>query len=485
MQSQSVPVVLTGQESSIEIDLSQGTLNVGSITPPLTLADYTVPTGYETSVLALIEAERDGSDFVFRTDGTPIGTLSDGELVIDDLDATLSRIRDRAGDGSTLQLNSEGADDIGVAFSTGGSYAGGIWDIQTAGDSFSLDLNVLTFGNATQLRYAVPAAGQSVLAGIATGDLFIIALRIPEAADPVVLTGQEITVEIDLSRGALNVGAAPPVAPVVLTGQETSIEIDLSRGTLNVGSTTPPLVSDVANPHEVNILVRIGLDSGTKYYARSDVIGDNFYEGRVVGVESISREISVLPRDIRISELVVSLDNTDQALSGLAASETFLQRDLTILMGVLGSGESNYEVRAKGKIYRAFFRQNVFEIRAADELYFNLDERLAGARINAEYFPDLPEGFEEALVPLVIGDPGLRLPATLIDSWGKQVRVGAGANTGPGPLSHRRRRGRDGHRIRRDLCPPVLRRAGAHLGRACILRYPREPAEYRPWQRRR
>ena len=61
--------------------------------------------------------------------------------------------------------------------------------------------------------------------------------------------------------------------------------------------------------YEANILVRIGLDSGTKRYARSDVIGDQFYEGRVVGFEEISREISVLPRDIRISEIVVSLDN--------------------------------------------------------------------------------------------------------------------------------------------------------------------------------
>ena len=167
--------------------------------------------------------------------------------------------------------------------------------------------------------------------------------------------------------------------------------------------------------YEANILVRIGLDSGTKRYARSDVIGDNFYEGRVVGFESISREISVLPRDIRISELVVSLDNTDQALSALAAAETFLQRDLTILMGVLGSGESSYEVRAKGRIFRTIFQQDVFEIRAGDELYFNLDEALAGARINPEYFPDLPEDSRESLVPLVIGDPVIRMPATLID----------------------------------------------------------------------
>ena len=162
--------------------------------------------------------------------------------------------------------------------------------------------------------------------------------------------------------------------------------------------------------YEEIILVRIGLDSGTKYYARSDVVGDHFYEGRVLGSEAIGREISVLPRDIRVSDIGVTLDNTDQALSALAMAETFIQKDLTILMGAVGSGESNYEVRAKGKIYSAKYRQDKFEIRAADEMYFQLDETLAGARVNPEYFPDLPEGSEEALVPLVIGDPGVRFP---------------------------------------------------------------------------
>ena len=163
------------------------------------------------------------------------------------------------------------------------------------------------------------------------------------------------------------------------------------------------------------ILVRIGLDSGTKYYARSDVVGDNYYGGRVIGGEAIGREISVLPRDLRVSDIAIELDNADGAFSKLVMTDTFIQRDLTILMGAVGSGESNYTVRAKGKIYRTRFKQDVFEIRAADELYFQLDEALAGARVNPEYFPDLPEGFEEALVPLVIGDPGIRLPGHSID----------------------------------------------------------------------
>ena len=123
--------------------------------------------------------------------------------------------------------------------------------------------------------------------------------------------------------------------------------------------------------YEEIILVRIGLDSGTKYYARSDVVGDNYYGGRVIGGEAISREISVLPRDLRVSDISIELDNSDGAFSKLVMTDTFIQRDLTILMGAVGSGESNYEVRAKGKIYRTRFKQDVFEIRAADELYFH------------------------------------------------------------------------------------------------------------------
>ena len=90
-------VELSGQDTNIEIDVSQGALTAGI---PLALSDYTVPSGYEAVVLALIQADRTSTDFLYRTDGTPAGTLSDGELVIDDLDVTISRIRDRDGDGS-------------------------------------------------------------------------------------------------------------------------------------------------------------------------------------------------------------------------------------------------------------------------------------------------------------------------------------------------------------------------------------------------
>ena len=74
----------------------------------------------------------------------------------------------------------------------------------------------------------------------------------------------------------------------------------------------------------------------------------------------------------------------------------------------------------------------MFEIRAADELYFQLDEALAGARINPEYFPDLPDGFEEALVPLVIGDPGIRLPGYNISG---QLRYAIAQGRVPDPTA--------------------------------------------------
>ena len=46
------------------------------------------------------------------------------------------------------------------------------------------------------------------------------------------LSGQAISIEIDLSQGTLHVLAGP----VGLTGQDTNIEIDLSQGILDVQS---------------------------------------------------------------------------------------------------------------------------------------------------------------------------------------------------------------------------------------------------------
>ena len=58
------------------------------------------------------------------------------------------------------------------------------------------------------IRFLPP--GRSVLAGIETNDLFIIALRAPPVED-VVLEGQDSNVEIDLSQATLNVVGAGSV----------------------------------------------------------------------------------------------------------------------------------------------------------------------------------------------------------------------------------------------------------------------------------
>ena len=79
-------------------------------------------------------------------------------------------------------------------------------------------------------------------------------------------------------------------------------------------------------------------------------------------------------------------------------------------MGVLGSGRIQLRRFApRGASSARSSSRTCSRSRSAPptSCYFQLDEALAGARVNPEYFPDLPEGFEEALVPLVIGDPGI------------------------------------------------------------------------------
>ena len=64
-------------------------------------------------------------------------------------------------------------------------------------------------------------------------------------------------------------------------------------------------------------------------YARSDVIGDNFYEGRVVGFEESSREISVLTRDYPVDPLRLSYRHlprrTKSSLIAPAASDSHVR----------------------------------------------------------------------------------------------------------------------------------------------------------------
>ena len=152
----------------------------------------------------------------------------------------------------------------------------------------------------------MPAAGQSILAGIATGDLFIIALRIPEALDPVVLSGQEISVEIDLSRGTLNVGAVPSVTPVVLSGQEISIEIGLTRGSLSGGT---PVSIDV--PTLTAVLAQIDATTVERYWTGDTPLtyDGNAYSsiGKLLGVGVAEQRVDV--PNIRL-QIVIDLSDT-------------------------------------------------------------------------------------------------------------------------------------------------------------------------------
>ena len=133
------------------------------------------PAGFTDDFVALIEAEVSAA-WLFRSD-TPVGTLLEGDLELEDADIEVIRIG-RRDSGATLRFVSSGADPIDVAFEAGGNYAGSRITLQTADAviTFNDPDAVQSQSHATRLDLTVDAADQAGFSAIATGTRFILAI---------------------------------------------------------------------------------------------------------------------------------------------------------------------------------------------------------------------------------------------------------------------------------------------------------------------
>ena len=153
----------------------------------------------------------------------------------------------------------------------------------------------------------------------------------------------------------------------------------------------------------------MGLASKTKMYSE-----------KVVSFSDIEREISIVPGEFRLSDIVVQFDNTGNYFSDLRKRTPFKNRVMSLLLGDTEKGESDLATIYKGKIEN-WGGANVFWIQAIDETLLRFEQKISGV-ITKNQFPDLPDDTPLELVPLVIGTVssfGLSntgaLPAYLID----------------------------------------------------------------------
>ena len=150
--------------------------------PTLTLADFD-DTGYDAPiVLALITAAVNGEDLT----ADPM-TVTDGEVAVAN-NLTLTIVQWRAGQGVNgwIRLRRSGAGRFDTYFATTGLYPVTDLIIQTTAENRT----VLPIGGVfgAGANWVIPdAAGATLIAGISTGDPFIIAIAEPASSPSVTI----------------------------------------------------------------------------------------------------------------------------------------------------------------------------------------------------------------------------------------------------------------------------------------------------------
>ena len=168
------------------------------------------------------------------------------------------------------------------------------------------------------------------------------------------------------------------------------------------------------------MLVELHLDSGIKRFSQTGINSDSgFWEPRLDKIGSIEREISILPKDYRVSDVSIVLDDSDQAISILRDDEPFRRRLLVVKLGRTDRAEADFLTISTGRVTAWVSRQGKFQIKATDDPLELLDEVIRGARFDASTFSNLPETTDEELVPVLIGDAESStgaIPAYLVDA---------------------------------------------------------------------
>ena len=167
-------------------------------------------------------------------------------------------------------------------------------------------------------------------------------------------------------------------------------------------------------------LVELHLDSGIQRYSQTGInSASGYWEPRIDTIGTIERQISILPKDYRVSDVTIDFDDSDQAMSILRNAEPFRRRQLVIKLGRTDQSEADFLTISTGRVISWKSRRDKFTIKATDDPLELLDEAIKGARLSSYIFFDLPEETKEELVPVLIGDAESStgaMPAYLINA---------------------------------------------------------------------
>ena len=224
-----------------------GTVEIVEAVPPLTLDDWTTPTGETAEVLMLVTH---GSGDAYQAGSS--GSISAGsDAALDNADITINRIR-IISSGALIRLNHSGAGAWNAEFGPGLDYEDAIAYVQIGDTPIALTLGPR---NVANIRFNVPAASQAALNALGQGDIFILAITVPETVEvtnlnvsggdldlgEIAATGGTVTIvpptPLNISGGAVTFGALAVEGGAVEVAQPAT-PLNVSGGAITFGALT-------------------------------------------------------------------------------------------------------------------------------------------------------------------------------------------------------------------------------------------------------
>ena len=153
-----------------------------------------------------------------------------------------------------------------------------------------------------------------------------------------------------------------------------------------------------------DIIAVLELGSGERRYSVSGMRGAGFHPERILEVSPISQDLSPVPDEFRLSELTVTLDNSDLHFTKLKAAEPFRNRPLKILMGKVSDAESLWTTIFDGTISNWSQEGDSFILEAENSFQPKFEGYVTPDRVIREaVFPNAPPDSIGQLPTLVFG----------------------------------------------------------------------------------
>ena len=233
------PLTYRGEAEALEATLGLAQATGTTTAPLLVLSAWIQPANTDLICAALLVAS--GTSNYYRdADRGGTDTPLDGELGLGAGQTVISRIRRHAALFLTLNDNNNPVTlNLGAYFSTGDASNATIY-IQTVEGVESFAVSSPTLANANTVRFGIPAALDTLLQGIATGDRFILAITTPVVqVTPEPLTAHLALAEATGSTPGVRTFTIDPFAddnapailidPVLVEGGATAYLVALNR----------------------------------------------------------------------------------------------------------------------------------------------------------------------------------------------------------------------------------------------------------------